>query len=127
MAPRSSIPPRQKVKPANDLGAGLQQALGGLTETLGGVVGGLGKTVGGLTQAVTGTVEGLLGQLLAPLQQLQKQAQAGDEKSIQTYDKAVNMLRSSSNQGNQDAEDLLRQLGEALDQPMSDEKDKYDA
>jgi hypothetical protein len=65
---------------------------------------------------------GALGQLLGPLQQLQQLARSGNAEAGQTYDKAVTMLRKSSDSGNQDAEALLEELGEALNQPTSEER-----
>ncbi len=112
---RSSIP-KKKALAADELGAGLQKALGGLTEELGGVVGGLGKTVGGLTQGVAGTLQGLLD----PLQQLQQQALGGSEEAGEAYDRAVTMIRKSSKKGNQGAQDLLNALGEALEEGEED-------
>lgn len=112
---RSSIP-KKKALAADELGAGLQKALGGLTEALGGVVGGIGKTVGGLTQGVAGTLQGALG----PLQQLQQQARSGSEEAGEAYDQAVTMIRESSKKGNQGAQDLLNALGEALEEGEED-------
>lgn len=115
---RSSMPRRNAAsveEPLAGLTEGLGEALGGLVGALGGLAGGLGKTVGGLAQTVSGTLEGLLGQLVGPLQQLQQQARSGDEEAGQAYDQAVSMLQRSSRKGNGDAQELLRQLGEALD------------
>jgi hypothetical protein len=123
---KSSMPqgrPSSSGKATDQLGEGLQEALGGLTQALGGVVGGLGKTVSGVTKGVAGTVQGLLGELVGPLKQLKQQAQGGSEEAGRTYDKAVGMLQKSAKEGRTDAQELLDQLGEALDQePPSEDK-----
>lgn len=111
----------------DNLGEGLQDALGGLTQALGGAVGGLGKTVSGVTQGVTGAIEGVLGNLLGPLQQLKKQARGGSEKASQTYGQAVSMLQKSAGEGRTDAQQLLSELGEELGQeppPKNEEAEK---
>jgi hypothetical protein len=69
---------------------------------------------------VAGTLQGLLGELLDPLQQLQQQARSGSEEAGQAYDQAVTMVRKSSQKGNQGAQDLLKALGEALEEGEKD-------
>lgn len=120
---KSSMP-KKRPGGLSDVGEGLGQALGGVSEALGGLVGGLGKTVGGVAKTATGLLQGVLGPLLGPLQQLQQRARSGDEEAAQTYDKAVSMIRESSDKGNQEAEALLKELGEALDKSAGEEDQK---
>jgi hypothetical protein len=122
---KSSMPGKGSgEKQGAGLGEGLGQALGGLSEALGGAVGGLGKTVGGVAKTATGLLQGALGQLLGPLQQLQQKARSGDPEAAESYDKAVSMVRESSEKGNQDADALLKELGEALGESGSEEEQK---
>lgn len=94
------------------LGESVGGLLGGLGETLGGVTKGLGQTLGSVVDSALGVLQ----PLLAPLQQLQQSALAGNPKAVEGYDKAVDILRQSASGGKDEAAELLRQLGETLEE-----------
>jgi hypothetical protein len=116
---KSSMKGGSTSKKQGGSGGGLD--LSGLTDSLGGLVGGLGKTVSGVTGELTNTLNSVLGNLLGPLLQLKEQAQGGSEEARQAYGQAVDMIKKSSQQGRQDADALLKELGEELDTPPEEE------